>query len=299
MCIKKIIKIVIVSLVAVIVMALSYNYFADRLLETIHRSSKPFDSEGVIIGEEAVEIKRGGNVALIIVHGYTSSPSRFYKFIEFLKVNAQHADIYAPLLPFHGKGLEEFKSFNNEEIEQFVKKFLDKKSKEYKKIVVIGESYGALVLADILQSSQYPNATIIFSSPGFFLQCNTPMMRAKMYIASKIMDYCPSCYGPYTTDEYSKVHARYAQKHGVVCFKSFLELLKLDLVTSEALSHSQSPFTIIASKDDDVVDIKKLENACSQNPKCTPFFVPDGGHFVHWGKYSEEYKAYLLKQLEE
>lgn len=299
MFLKKLFKLVAVLLIALLGIFIIYNYFADRLLETIHRSSKPFDSYGVIIGEEAVEIKRGGDVALIIVHGYTSSPSRFHKFIEFLKTDAKHVDIFAPLLPFHGKGLEEFKSFNNDEIEKFVKKFLDEKSKEYKKIVVIGESYGALVLADILQSTQYHNATIIFSSPGFFLQANTPMMRAKMYIASKVMDYCPSCYGPYTTDEYSKVHARYAQKHGVVCFKSFLELLKLDTITSNALSHLQSPFTIIASRDDDVVDINKLENACKQNPKCTPFFVPDGGHFVHWGKYSEKYKAYLLKQLEE
>jgi pimeloyl-ACP methyl ester carboxylesterase len=202
------------------------------------------------------------------------------------------------LLPFHGKGLEEFLVFDNNAIERFVKSFLDSKEKEYKKIVVIGESYGALVLANILKTpGLYKNAHFIFSSPGFFLLCNSPLQKIKIYIASKFMDYCPSCYGPYTTDDYSKVHARFAQKHGVVCFKSFRQLLEMDSITRDELIKIQNPFTIIASRDDDVVDISKIEEACSKNPNCRPFFVADGGHFVHWGKYSEDYKRYLIELL--
>jgi esterase/lipase len=276
-----------------------YHYFADRLLETIHKSSKPHDVSGAMIGEEAVEIKRGdAQAALIIIHGYTSSPSRFHHLITFLKSSAVDVDIYAPLLPFHGRALEEFKSFNNDEIKKFVKAFLDTKAKEYKKLVVIGESYGAAVLADLLQTSgQYPNAKFIFSSPGIFLNCNTAMQRMQIFMASKFMDYCPSCYGPYTTDQYSKIHARYAQKHGVVCFKSFGEMLKMDLIARQALTKIQNPYTIIASRDDDVVNIQALESTCAQNMHCTSFIFDDGGHFVHWGKYEENYKEYLLNAL--
>ena len=289
------VSIVFVTFIAI---TLVYNYFADRLLETIHRSSKPFDTSGVVLGEGPIEIKRNGSTALIIIHGYTSSPSRFYHLINYLKSDTPDVDIYAPLLPFHGKGLEEFKALNNEEIEKFVKAFLDQKEKEYKKLVVIGESYGALILADILQTPNlYPDVKFIFSSPGFFLNCNSAWQRAQIFVASKFMDYCPSCYGPYTTDEFSAVHARFAQKHGVVCFKSFAELLKMDQKASDALGRIKRPYTVIASKDDDVVDVTKIENVCAKNPNCTAFIFPDGGHFVHWGKYSEEYKEYLLKQL--
>lgn len=299
MTIKRIINTVAGVFVALIVIFYAYNYFADRMLETIHRSSKPHDASGVIIGEEAVEIKRAdAKTALVIIHGYTSSPSRFYHLLNFLKSNATDVDIYVPLLPFHGRGLEDFKSFNNNEIKKFVTTLLDQKAKEYENLVVIGESYGALVLADILKEpGQYQNAKFIFSSPAFFLNCNSAIDRFQIFVASKFMDYCPSCYGPYTTDEYSKAHARYAQKHGVVCFKSFGELLKLDIVASDALVRIQNPYTIIASRDDDVVSITKIENACAQNPHCTAFIFTDGGHFVHWGKYAEDYKNYLIKAL--
>lgn len=274
------------------------NYFGDRSLEAIHQASKPIGQNNIIVGEEAVEIKNGSKIALVIIHGYTSSPSRFYHLINYLDKNKVPADIYAPLLPFHGRELSAYKSFDNEVIKRYIKDFLAEKSKEYEKLLIIGESYGAVLLVDIINSgNKYPNAEFIFSSPGFYMLESTSSNVSKAKILSWIMDYCPTCYDPYLTDEYSAKHARYAQKHGVVCLHSMHQMMSKEQQVRDILPKFDAPHTMVSSLDDDVTDAPKVKEICEANLNCTPMFFEDGGHFVHWGKHAETYQRFILQTL--
>ena len=122
----------------------------DREAENILNNIYLKDAQGIIEGEGPIEVKRGGKEAFIFIHGFMAYPSGFKETIEVLKNNLPHVDLYAPLLPYHGRGLKEAKKFNNRVIESYVNSFIKDKAEQYDKIYVVASSYAGAILSKLL-----------------------------------------------------------------------------------------------------------------------------------------------------
>ena len=88
----------------------------DKEAQRVVNQFYPKDEQGIIIGNESVEITHPGNrKAIILFHGFLDSPRVYTKVLEKLETLSINTDIYAPLLPFHGRNLETAAKLNNRE----------------------------------------------------------------------------------------------------------------------------------------------------------------------------------------
>lgn len=303
----KLISIIKIFLIIVLVVIISFfvsNYIIDRKLERIHEDSKPKFSDGIMIGEESFESKNGSDTALIIIHGFTSSPSRFYHLRNKLaSMESVPLDIHIPLLPYHGKSLQEFSRFNHSKIRTFVKDFLEEKRKGYKKIVLVAESYGSLIMLDIL--NEHPHLKpekLIFSAPALYLKANNSKNRHALKWISPFMDYCTipllGCYQPYVVDKYTAKHAQHAKKHGVVFINPTRELFEIDSKLRGVFDRLTIPHVVILGEDDRTVGNKEVLSVCRKNSAFCSEKVYRGGHMVHWGPDANLYEQKILSEIQ-
>ena len=283
-----------------------HNYFVDRQLERLHENSNLKTDVGIVEGEGNFEEKSDSDTAVIIIHGFTSSPSRFYHLRKKLSAHSKinPIDIYVPLLPYHGRSLEDFKEFDHSKIKKFVRIFLEKKRAAYKKIILIAESYGSLVLLDILKDHPHLKPEkLIFSSPALYLKANTPFNRKIMSVISPFMDYCTSaflgCYKPYIVDKNTARHATHAKKHGVVFVNPTRKLFEIDNKMQIFFENLEISHEVILGGSDYTVGIKEIIHSCNNNKPHCSMSLYRGGHLVHWGPDAEKYENHILKCIEE
>ena len=66
----------------------------------------PRDTKGVIKGVDTFKYQiKDHDEAIVLLHGFLETPEVFHELIEALK-KFNEVDIYAPLLPGHGRNLE-------------------------------------------------------------------------------------------------------------------------------------------------------------------------------------------------
>lgn len=174
----------------VIVALLGLGLYLDQTRQ--HQIAETYvrTDQGIIKSLDSINQSRGNSTAIIFFHGFSSSPAVFEPVIKDLN-NSYNFDIYAPLLPFHGRDLTSMSEFDNKTIAEFMQDFINHVAKSYDKIIIIGFSYGAAQLLNILGPQKLSNKfEIILFAPSFFIKSNTTWGRLEVLLYGMWRRYC-------------------------------------------------------------------------------------------------------------
>ena len=143
-----------------------------RARETV-RQRLTLDTDGIVVGATTIDLRTDGSRAVLMLHGFGDTPQT----LEYLAayVHAQGWAVRAPLLPGHGRTLDEFAASRATEWISFARAELDALRARYHSIAVVGLSMGGS-LATILASESKDVRALVLLAP--YLSMPTRLRRA-------------------------------------------------------------------------------------------------------------------------
>ncbi len=110
-----------------------------------------------------IALKGGGELAFLLIHGYTGSPTDFNGLPAFLEKNLQ-ASVYAPLLPGHGTVVEDLVGLTKDDFIKSAEQELEHLLSKHKKVIVGGHSFGGQIALHL--SARYPvHGVVVTAAP--------------------------------------------------------------------------------------------------------------------------------------
>lgn len=262
----------------------------------------PRNKEGILEKMQPINKIQGYSKGLILIHGFQSSPSVWSDLIQDIGVKVQ-ADIYAPLLPFHGKNLETLKKLDTDILQQYIKHTIDDLSKKYQTLTVVGFSLSGALIANLAQKNALPkNVQIILYNPAIFLKKNTPLQRLEMNLYSLWRDNCNytslGCDYPHYASGDPIAKATIDKQPTLLydVIPAALQVYKLDLKTRNALHNLSLPYHLVISKDDNYINYLEQKAACQANQiHCHLHSFTSGKHLIHAGANKQAFEALLIE----
>lgn len=262
------------------------------------------DSHGVIIGAQTIQPQTVTNPqAIVFLHGFADTPQVFAKTIERLKTKI-NADIYAPLLPFHGRDLHTFQALDNQKVMQFIKIELNQLGKKYQRVIVVAHSYSGLMLSQLLVQHQLrPTIQPILYAPANYILLNTPLNILKNHLYGLWRNYCNyemlGCARSFrTSDDPQAQLSEISLQYKVL--PAIHALFAFDRATRNNIQKISQPFKVIIAKDDSRVDFQSIAQACQANRKyCKLSIFQSGKHMPHYGKTKAQFEQLIIDLVHE
>lgn len=261
------------------------------------------DQNGVIKGLEPYPSVKHYSQALLLLHGFQSSPDTWNELIQDIAPKIK-ADIYNPLLPFHGKDLKTLSHFDMNILKKSLQQTIEKLSKEYQLVTIVGFSLSGALMAELAYEKVLPkNTRIVLYNPSLFLKDNTLFRRLQMHAYLVWRQYCnyPSlgCTFPhYESGDHStkaKIEEQKNLQYDVV--PAALQVYHLDLKSRDILAQIPTPFDLIISKDDNYLNYVDQEKACETNASCHLISFDAGKHIIHWGEQKVKFENLILDKI--
>lgn len=123
------------------------------------RDTHSFNASGVVVGAEAISV-RGGERAALLLHGFGDTPQTLSTIAESLRRRGWTVEV--PLLPGHGRGLEEFARSRRVEWSSCVRAAYDGLVAGHDAVAVVGLSMGG-ALAVSLAAERKPRALVLLA----------------------------------------------------------------------------------------------------------------------------------------
>lgn len=114
--------------------------------------------------------KEGRQRAILLIHGFTSSPYVYHELIPHL---TQYDAIVCPLLPGHGESMAAFAEVDAQEWLHAVETHCESLLKEYKEVDVLGLSLGGILATHL--GMRYPLHHLYLLAPALALTINIPV----------------------------------------------------------------------------------------------------------------------------
>ncbi|MDF1758285.1 MAG: alpha/beta fold hydrolase [Legionellaceae bacterium] len=271
---------------------------ADKRVENMYSR----DKDGVVNGLQSIAVQHGMRRAILFIHGFSDSPAIFTGMIKDIQKRSL-SDIYAPLLPFCGRDLQSISQSDNQIQLEFIKQSIQILSKKYKKVTVVGMSYGGALLAKLAYDKKIPkNVNLILYAPAFHIKSNTLLARYVAKTYSKWRDYCNyeilGCgYPSYASgDETAREKFSQEKSFKYVNVPALLDMYKFDLENRKDLSYISRPYSVVVAVDDNRVSYKNIKSACYKNKRyCRFYSFPSGKHIIHWGENRRKFENLILK----
>jgi esterase/lipase len=262
------------------------------------------NSNGIIVGAESIRYQAQHEQAIIFIHGFSSTPSVFAELINDIKYKAD-SDIYAPLLPYNGRDLKTLSQTDNQVVLDYLEHLVSNFARIYKKITIVGLSYGGAQLTKLVADKKIPeNATIIIYAPGFYITANNFLQRNFAKVYKTWRSYCDykilGCDSPNysSADTYAKPQFAEQKDFPYINIPALITMFEFDLKNRDLIQKINRPFNLIIAEDDSRVSYAKIKNACDINHKyCKLYSFSSGKHIIHWGKNKQKFEELLLKIL--
>lgn len=115
--------------------------------------------------------------ALVLIHGFSSSPAIYRALIPKLK----HYDaLFCPVLPGHGENLAAFMSTDHEAWREGIHNYVEPIIKDYPTVEVLGLSLGGLLSLELAQS--LPIQRLYLLAPALKLTFNVPLAKTLAHV---------------------------------------------------------------------------------------------------------------------
>lgn len=182
-----------------------------------------------------------GEEAILVVHGFTGSPSELYPFCNFMADN--NYSINCILLPGHGTSHLELEECNWEEWYQAVEDEYEAMLKKYKKVYLAGLSMGGVLCLN-LASKRKVDGIIALASGVRLKDWRVPLIPIIKLFTKRI---------PKTNNSYARGPDRNRFAYEYNSATPTIELVKLNKSVENDLGKITSPLLLIHSKNDIVI----------------------------------------------
>lgn len=204
------------------------------------------------------------DTACLLVHGFTSTPQTLRELSSILNQNG--FSCFAPLLPGHGTAVHDLNYKTWFELEQAVEIELLKLSRQYRKIVLIGESSGGTIVARL--SAHYPDKVAgLVTVGGAFLFPLDKVMRTLLPIYKYVQPTQPKVR---VADVFDRTALQKRVAYREVPMHAFHRLLNYTRLAVKDLSKVVAPILIMHARQDHTVSprsVHLLKDRVSSNYK--------------------------------
>lgn len=200
-------------------------------------------NNGILIGAEPFFIKNSGDIGVLMLHGYSSSPNDYRELAGFL--SEKNITIYTPLLPGHGTHPRDLNKVKAEDYKNYV--FESLKKLNTKKKFVIGYSMGGTLALDLASKNDLDGIISINSA---------------IYIKNRYLPFIPllRLVETYTAKRPEQIVQLINDERVVydsIPLTSVTELQKL--INSISIHEITEPILIFQSDKDDIISPESAE----------------------------------------
>ncbi len=270
---------------------------AERVVDQLY----PRTTRGVIKGADAIEVLRGSTKAFVLIHGFLDTPQTFAGTIEDMKQKT-NADLYAPLLPYHGKNLQEASQLNNEKVLFFLDNYIAQLSKKYESLTVVGFSYSGALLSRLAGEKKIPNKVhLVLYAPALFIRPNNFWHQFELQTYRFWRNYCNyqalECGSPNyeSVDSQGRGLLEEEKSFRYVVVSATKKLFEFDRKNRANLAKIPFSFELVEAADDNRVNVEEQKKSCATNPYCHITLFPSGRHLLHWSVHKEAFETWLAR----
>lgn len=293
-------------IILVLFIVLFFIWFTGTLLdleaERAVLQMYPRDKNGVIEGGQSFVINNHHRNALVFVHGFQETPAIFLDIAHDIQ-NKVNADIYAPLLAFHGRDLQTASQFDNQVIMDELQHYIEQLAASYDCVTVVGLSYGGSLLTALMIKDVLPkNVKIVLYAPAIYVKTNTFTNRLLSSIFGLWRNYCNystlSCQYP-VYDSADETFVPVINKEITLHYKvisAIKQLYALDLQNRQGFTDIHRPYSLLLAVDDNRVSYAQQKDACDKNKQyCHLYSFSSGRHMIHYGAHKTEFENLIMK----
>lgn len=216
-----------------------------RLLNFKHAAS----SEGKYFDlNNAIFLPRGGNVGVLLLHGYTSNHNEFLELADYLADRG--ITVLAPSIAGHGTTEDNLSQTNIIDWQRSVGQSFDFLKQQVDKVYIVGSSFGGNLALDYATgASPYIAGLVTVATPIF--------MRRHKFLKS-----CLYSYGWFKKAQRKKFREKYLMKeihsktfYGTMPIPSLFRFFRfIKDITIPTLAKVTAPTLVVQSRNDKVVD---------------------------------------------
>jgi carboxylesterase len=236
---------------------------------------------------ESFFIKKGKK-AVILIHGFTSSPKEFEELSSLLSKN--NITCYALLLPGHGTSPERLAVTKYYQWIESVNESINSLSKNYNEIYLIGNSMGANLALISANQSRKIKGIITLGAPIFF-----PKEKIHRYVIIPILKRIKLFQKKMRKKEVTRLDNSRAH-YDCIPLMSLKHMLKIVSLSKENLKNIFSPILVMQTKEDKVIKEDSaeyiLKNVKSKDKKL--ILIPKSYHVFIIDKYKDKANKHIL-----
>jgi esterase/lipase len=200
-----------------------------------------------------VSINNHSNIDIILIHGYSGSPTDFNQLPEFLS-DRLGFNVYCQTLPGHATKIEDLYSTKLEDIIAILDKQIKRSITNHKKVILIGPSLGAQL--GLYFATKYDISALIMLSSTH--QLNFPLNIINHKILKLIKKSWPKGYGDKETKlRTGTVYYTHIPSDGIYFSKKIRE------ITDSELKNITCPVLSIHSTKDRLGNLKGIQKMLS------------------------------------
>lgn len=274
-----------------------YDFNAERT----HRHYNDFRADGIIAKARERELKRGSDRLVVLVHGFGASPMTMLPIFDGFAQETD-ADLWAPLLEFHGRTLERFNAFDAQAIRDNVAARITERMQGYDEVVIIAHSFGGAIVMDMIAADALPDkARVLLLAPAIDILANTDKTALELKAFRLWASYCDfveiGCKVPNPVGvDPSGVEDVYAQNiFFYIVPDPVLQLFDFADAVAPKVGGITRPIDIVMARDDGEVNFAGTREICSGLSSCRLYAFETGGHALMFGSNSAALNSLLLR----
>jgi len=217
------------------------------------RTNKTEDSQGIFIDAHS-------EIGILLLHGFTSSPSQFAESAGFLADRG--FTVYAPTIAGHGATPQDLYRTSIKDWKESVSRALDRLRKKVKRVYLAGTSFGgnlAFYLVANTDGNTNIKGVISLATPIWTHQQR--LVKLRLYTYGYLKRYHPKPTPKYPTGELVDCQDVMEEKSysliPLPSLRRFYKFIKQETIPN--LSRIKIPVLVVQSKSDPVVDCRSAQ----------------------------------------
>ncbi len=247
-----------------------------RRKERAFLSRYPRDAEGIIIGAQPIRLLGARPGAVLLLHGYNDSPQSMASVAAAL--HARGWSVSVPLLPGHGRRLEDWAAARADQWENTAREELERLRAMHTQVAVGGLSMGG-ALAFILAADQPDVRAVVTFAP--YLHASGPV-EVLHFVAPIAMLGARYLGGGGARSVHDPVASKKMIAYGTSTPRLVVELEKIVRRARAALPRVKQPVLVVQSREDNRIPVGSaqaaFESIASQDK--TLHWTTGNGHVV-------------------
>lgn len=244
----------VVLIAIVVVAALAITRFGvQRVTERLVARRLPVGPDGIVPAAASIRLSGGARDAVLLLHGYGDSPQTLRHLAR--ELHSKGFDVYAPLLPGHGRTLRTFAGSRASEWIDGARAALDDIARDHERVGVVGLSMGG-ALAAILAAERREITALVLLAP--YVEAS-PWVRLAGRLAGPLQMIVPYVYGRSARSIHDPVERRLSVGFGAGTPRLVEQLLIVADRARAALGNVTAPTLLIQSREDNHLSIAAAE----------------------------------------